>query len=54
MLAFVKSFLANAAADHGLSIKLEPVNLADAAARVAAQYEEAAKAKEITLHIVLP
>jgi two-component system sensor histidine kinase/response regulator len=54
MRTFVKSFLANAAIDHKLSVRHEKVNLADAAARVAAQYEQAAKAKGITLQASLP
>ncbi len=54
MRAFVKSFLANAAADHKLNIKFGTVSLADAAGRVAAQYEPAARAKGITLRAELP
>jgi two-component system sensor histidine kinase/response regulator len=54
MRAFVKSFLANTAADHKLSIRFQPVNLADAAVRVAAQYEQAARAKKITVHTLPP
>ncbi len=54
MRAFVKSFLANAAVDHKLSVRHEKVNLADAAARVAGQYEQAAKAKGITLRESFP
>ncbi len=49
MRAFVKSFLANTAADHQLNIRFQPVNLADAAARTAAQYEQAARAKGIAI-----
>src|SRR5512136_1888461 len=33
MLTFVKEFLANASADHGLTLRTESVNLSDAAAR---------------------
>jgi two-component system sensor histidine kinase/response regulator len=54
MGAFVKSFLANSAADHGLNLKLEPINLADTAAGVIALYTEAARAKEIKLHAPVP
>lgn len=54
MRVFVKSFLANTAADHKLSIKFESVNLADATARVAAQYEQAANAKGIAVRTSLP
>jgi two-component system sensor histidine kinase/response regulator len=54
MRAFVKSFLANTAADHKLSIRFQSVNLADAAVRVAAQYEQAARAKNIKVHALPP
>ena len=47
MLAFVKEFLANASADHGLNIQTEPINLSDAAARAVQQHQEAAKRKEL-------
>jgi two-component system sensor histidine kinase/response regulator len=49
MRSFLKSFLANAAADHGLRIRLEPVSVADAVTRVCQQYEDAAQAKGIAL-----
>jgi len=54
MLAFVKEFLANASADHGLKLRSEPVNLSDAAARALQQHQEAAKRKQLLLKIVLP
>ena len=54
MRAFLKAFLANAAADHGLPIKLESVSLPDAALRVLQQYEDVAKAKDITLRADVP
>ena len=54
MLAFVKEFLANASADHGLNLKTEPVNLSDAAARAVQQHQEAAKRKQLVLKVVLP
>jgi two-component system sensor histidine kinase/response regulator len=54
MLAFVKEFLANASADHGLNLKPEPVNLSDAATRAVQQHKEAAKRKQLMLQIVLP
>lgn len=54
MLAFVKAFLANAAADHSLSINLEPVSLADAAARAVRQYGDAAAGKKIVLRTAFP
>ena len=54
MLAFVKEFLANASADHGLNLRTEPVSLSDAAARAVRQHQEAAKCKQLVLKIVLP
>lgn len=54
MRGFVKSFLANSAADHNLVIKMEAVNLADAAGQVARQYEDAADAKGIALRLHVP
>lgn len=54
LLEFVKEFLANAAADHGFTIKLELLNLADAAAMAVRQYEVAARQKQLELQISLP
>jgi two-component system, sensor histidine kinase and response regulator len=54
MLAFVKEFLANASADHGLNLKTEPVNLSDAAVRAVQQHQEAAKRKQLAFKVVLP
>jgi two-component system, sensor histidine kinase and response regulator len=54
MLAFVKEFLANASADHGLNLKTEPVNLSDAATRAIQQHQGAAKSKQLALNVVLP
>ncbi|MGO8677973.1 MAG: response regulator [Limisphaerales bacterium] len=54
VLAFVKEFLANASADHGLDLKSEPVNLSGAAARAVQQHQEAAKRKQLVLKVVLP
>src|SRR5512141_1098718 len=54
MLAFVKEFLANASADHGLALKTEPVNLSDAAARAVQQHQGTAKRKQLDLRVVLP
>ena len=54
MLAFVKQFLANASADHGLHLTLEPVSLSETAARTVRQYEDAAQRKQLVLHTVLP
>lgn len=49
MLAFVKEFLANSSAEHGLAIRLQSISLAGAASRTVEQYREAARRKEITL-----
>lgn len=54
MLAFVKEFLANASADHGVKVQSEPVNLSDAAARAVQQHQEAAKRKQLQLTAALP
>jgi len=54
MLAFVKQFLANASADHGVQVRTELVNLSDAAARAVQQHQDAAKHKQLLLKIVLP
>ena len=51
MRGFVKSFLANSAANHHLVIKMETVNLVDAAGQVARQYEHVAGAKGIALRL---
>ena len=54
MLTFVKEFLANASADHGLNLKSEPINLSDSAARALQQHQEAARSKQLVLKLVLP
>ena len=54
MLAFVREFLANAATDHGLSIKTQPVSLSEAASRAVQQHQEGAKRKQITLQTDWP
>jgi len=51
MRAFVRTFLANSAAEHGLAIKLETVNLRDAVSRAVAHYEDAAKQKEVSFRV---
>ncbi len=53
-LAFVKEFLANAAADHGFVFTPATINLAEVAAATARQYEEAAIQKEISIHTDFP
>jgi two-component system, sensor histidine kinase and response regulator len=50
MFSFVKEFLANAAADRGLTINLEPVSLSDAAAAAVEHHAEAARRKNLTFH----
>jgi len=54
LLRFVKEFLANSAADHGIELKPRGVNLGEAATRTVQDYQEAAKRKELTLRLVLP
>jgi two-component system, sensor histidine kinase and response regulator len=54
MLAFVKQFLANASADRGLTVNMEPFCLASLAARVVRQYEDLATGKAIHLHFEAP
>src|SRR5580765_6291498 len=53
MLTFVNEFLANASADHGLSIKPEPISLREAASRAVEQHQEAAKRKQLVFQTVL-
>jgi two-component system sensor histidine kinase/response regulator len=47
LLAFVKEFLANATADHGITVRLAPLNLSDAAAAAVQQYQEIARRKRL-------
>ena len=54
LLAFVKEFLSNAAADHGIEIKLQSLNLAETAAATVQQYQEAAHRKHLDIQIDLP
>jgi two-component system sensor histidine kinase/response regulator len=54
LLGFVKEFLANAAADHRVDLKLSQVNLPGAAASAIQQYQEAARRKRIEIHAELP
>ncbi|MEI7937133.1 MAG: hybrid sensor histidine kinase/response regulator [Verrucomicrobiota bacterium] len=53
MLAFVKEFLANASADHGLSIKLVPTCLKQAVSRSVQQHQEAARRKQLVFHTAI-
>lgn len=54
MLMFVKEFLANASADHGLNLKAGPVNFSDVAARAVQQHQQVAGHKQLVLQLVLP
>jgi two-component system sensor histidine kinase/response regulator len=54
LLAFVKEFLANAAADHGITIKPATLNLSDAAAAAVQQYQETARRKRLDVQVDLP
>ncbi len=50
----MKEFLANSAAEHGLTFHSEPINLNDAASRAGQDYQEAARRKSLELEVVLP
>ena len=54
MHACIKSLLANALADRGLAVQMEPVYFPQAAFRAIARYEEAARSKELVLRAHLP
>jgi two-component system sensor histidine kinase/response regulator len=54
LLAFVKEFLANAAADHGIALKLTTLNLAEAVGTTVHQYQEAARQKKLDVQARLP
>jgi two-component system sensor histidine kinase/response regulator len=54
LVGFVKEFLANAAADHGIAIRPTALSLADAAAAAVHQYQEAARRKQLDIRIDLP
>jgi two-component system sensor histidine kinase/response regulator len=54
LLNFVKEFLANSAAEHGLTYNLQPVNLNEAATRAGQDYQDAARRKMLQLDLVLP
>ena len=54
LLAFVKEFLANSAAEHGFVLQPEAVNLSDAVAYAVQQYREAAARKKLHLQVSLP
>ena len=54
LLAFVKEFLANSAADHGLALKPVALNLSDAVTHTVKHYEEAARRKNLRFEFELP
>jgi two-component system sensor histidine kinase/response regulator len=54
LLAFVKEFLANAAADHGIALKTVSLSLSDVAAAAALRYQETAKRKQLEIQADLP
>jgi len=54
LLAFVKEFLANAAAEHGDILKPAMLNLSDVAAAAVQQYQEAAQRKQMDIQTSLP
>lgn len=53
LLAFVKEFLANAAAEYDLTLRPEAVNLSDAVSHAVLEYQEAARRKELSLRTSL-
>ena len=54
MHTFIKALLANATADRGFSIKMEPVHFSEAAGRAIARYTDAVRTKELVLNADLP
>lgn len=54
LLAFVKEFLANSAAEHGFALKPELISLFDAVTRAVQIYREAADRKNLQIHTTLP
>ena len=54
LLAFVKEFLANAAADHGIELKPETINLGEALLRAVEEYREVSRQKELELQVEVP
>jgi two-component system sensor histidine kinase/response regulator len=47
LLSFVREFLANAAADHGITVQPTRLNLSEAAAAAVQQYQERARRKRL-------
>ncbi len=54
LLSFVKEFLANSAADHGLSYNSQLISLTDAVTRATQDYQESARRKSLELELVVP
>jgi two-component system sensor histidine kinase/response regulator len=54
LLAFVKEFLANSAADHGLALKPVTLNLSEAVTHAVKHYDEAARRKKLKFHLEFP
>jgi two-component system sensor histidine kinase/response regulator len=54
LLAFLKEFLANAAADYGIALKVEAVNLCEAVANAVQTYRDVASRKNLNIHTWLP
>ncbi len=54
MHTFIKALLANANADRGITVKIEPVHFSESALRAIARYEEAAQDKELVLRANIP
>jgi two-component system, sensor histidine kinase and response regulator len=53
-MAFVKEFLANAATDHGFTLKPAPVNLAEISTSAVQQYQEISRRKKIQIETAFP
>jgi two-component system sensor histidine kinase/response regulator len=53
-LAFVREFLANAAADHAFTMRMNSINLVDVVANTVRQHEEAARSKKLEIRLDLP
>jgi len=54
LLSFVREFLANSAAEHGVQLKTSMLNFSDAASRALQQYAESAHSKGLVLEPSLP
>jgi two-component system sensor histidine kinase/response regulator len=54
VLTFVKEFLANISADHGVALQPAALSFSEAAARAVQQYAEVARGKRLALDTALP